>query len=434
MAKLSIEQWAIERVLPYAKNARLHSDQQIEFLAESMKEFGFVNPCLTDQDGTLIAGHGRVLAAKFLGMKTVPVIRLANRLRIADNRIHDLSTWDEGLLREVLTMIKDEGLPLPPLGFDLPSFEEFLAAPNAGQADPDAAPEPKKNPAVRLGDLWVLGSHRLLCGDSTKAEDVARVIDKARPNLMVTDPPYGVEYDADWRNSAQRKNGKYYGGRAIGKVHNDDRDDWTDAYKLFPGNVAYVWHGALHVAEVKLHLASLRLLARALIVWNKNNFAVSRGHYHWKHETCWYAVREGANANWCGDRSQTTVWDIDKPQKSETGHSTQKPIACMQRPIENNSRKGESIYEPFSGSGTTIIACEITGRKAIAIEIDPAYVQVAIERWMKFSGKIATLDGVSFDDVAKERKEYRSEKVPNVRKRSARASRRPKPMSSMRVS
>lgn len=275
-----------------------------------------------------------------------------------------------------------------------------------------------------------MGGHRILCGDSTKAEDVARVIDKARPNLMVTDPPYGVEYDPTWRADRGVNKNK----SKMGKVANDDIADWSATYKLFPGDVAYAWSAGLRSKEAVEGLEKAGFIPVSQIIWAKDRFTLGRGDYHFQHEPCWYAVRKGKNHSWIGGRSQSTLWTIPARDDSGHGHGTQKPIACMQRPIENNSRKGESIYEPFSGSGTTIIACEITGRKAIAIEIDPAYVQVAIERWMKFSGKIATLDGVSFDDVAKERKEYRSEKVPNVRKRSARASRRPKPMSSMRVS
>ena len=247
--------------------------------------------------------------------------------------------------------------------------------------------------------------HRLLCGDSTVATDVARVLGGVAPHLMVTDPPYGVEYDADWRNSAQRANGQPFGGRAVGKVRNDDQVDWGDAWQLFSGDVAYVWHGALHVANMIVQLHECGLEGRALIVWAKNNFAVSRGHYHWQHETCWYAVRRGRTAHWSGDRSQTTLWTIPKPQKSETGHSTQKPVECMRRPIENNSSPGQAVYEPFCGSGTTIIAAAMTGRSCHAVELSPAYVDVGVKRWQEFTGQQAVLDGDgrSFDNVAAQR-------------------------------
>jgi DNA modification methylase len=231
------------------------------------------------------------------------------------------------------------------------------------------------------------------------------VVDKAlggvKPHLMVTDPPYGVEYDAAWRNEAGRPvNGttqriasgkviKPIGSRAIGKVLNDDRADWRDAWSLFPGDVAYVWHGAMRVTESRDALASAGFEMRAQIIWAKNNFAISRGHYHFQHEPCWYAVRKGSTGHWRGGHNQTSVWDIDKPQKSETGHSTQKPVECMKRPIENNSSPGQAVYDPFVGSGTTIIAAEITGRACHAIELNPAYVDVAVKRWENFMGNRA---------------------------------------------
>lgn len=280
-----------------------------------------------------------------------------------------------------------------------------------GQTDPDAAPDVPAQPISRMGDLWLLGRHRLLCGDATKAEDVARVLGAIKPHLMVTDPPYGVDYDPNWRNEAARNGATagrargVIGGRAIGKVENDDRADWREAWALFPGDVAYVWHGALHASLVAESLFAAGFAVRAQIIWAKNNIVIGRGDYHWQHEPCWYAVREKKTGHWSGDRKQTTLWQIAKPQKSETGHSTQKPVECMKRPIENNSSPGHAIYEPFSGSGTTIIACEMTARGCMAIELNPAYVDVAVKRWQAFTGKSATLEknGRAFDEVAAER-------------------------------
>jgi DNA modification methylase len=202
-----------------------------------------------------------------------------------------------------------------------------------------------------------------------------------------------VEYDANWRNEADRANGKPYGARAVGKVQNDDRADWSEAWALFPGEVAYVWHAGLHAHTVIESLIRTGFAPRALIVWAKQQFAISRGDYHHQHEPCWYAVRKGGKGHWAGDRKQSTLWQIDKPRKSETGHSTQKPVECMKRPIENNSTPGQAVYEPFSGSGTTIIAAEMTGRQCFAIELAPEYVDVAVKRWQAFTGKDATLDG-----------------------------------------
>jgi DNA modification methylase len=255
------------------------------------------------------------------------------------------------------------------------------------------------------------GGHRLVCGDSTTAASVEAALAGAKPHLMVTDPPYGVEYDANWRNDAlagkPRADGKIGGdGRAVGKVENDDRSDWTPAYALFPGDVVYSWHppGAKSV-EFYHAIEAAGFAVRMQIIWAKSHFPIGRGDYHVQHEPCWYAVRKGGTGHWASDRKQTTLWQIDKPVKSETGHSTQKPVECMRRPIENNSKPGDAVYEPFSGSGTTIIAAEMTGRRCLAIELSPAYVDVAVRRWQAFAGKAAVLegDGRTFDEISADR-------------------------------
>jgi DNA modification methylase len=221
---------------------------------------------------------------------------------------------------------------------------------------------------------------------------VSALLGDVKPHLMVTDPPYGVEYDANWRNKALRSDGSPI-GRAIGKVKNDDNADWTEAWALFEGDVAYVWHSPTKVNIVADSLIANDFNIRAQIIWAKNNIVIGRGDYHPKHEPCWYAVRKNKTGHYCGGRKQTTVWEIDKPLKSETGHSTQKPVECMKRPIENNSSVGQAIYEPFSGSGTTIIAGEMTGRAIYAMELNPAYVDVAVKRWQNFTGEQAELEG-----------------------------------------
>lgn len=209
---------------------------------------------------------------------------------------------------------------------------------------------------------------------------------------MVTDPPYGVEYDADWRNHAMRSSGAAVGGRAIGKVSNDDNADWREAWALFPGEVMYVWHAGQKAHIVAESLEVMDFEIRAQIIWAKNNIVISRGHYHPKHEPCWYAVRKGGTGHWSGDRKQATVWNIDKPLKSETGHSTQKPVECMRRPIENNSNPGQVVYDPFLGSGTTMIAAESTGRFCYGLELSPAYCDVIVKRWEEYTGKKAELE------------------------------------------
>jgi DNA modification methylase len=244
---------------------------------------------------------------------------------------------------------------------------------------------------ARVGDVWRLGPHRLVCGDATDPAVVAIALKGASPLLMVTDPPYGVEYDPAWRTQIiDRASGRNKTVRAVGAVPNDDRFDWRAAWALFPGDVAYVWHAALHAADVERGLNAAGFFVRSHIVWDKGRLVISRGHYHWRHEPCWYAVRKGKTAHWAGDRKQMTVWLIPH-RRSETGHAAQKPIECMRRPIENHSRPGDCVYDPFVGSGTTIVAAELSGRICRAVEISPAYVDLAIARWEMQTGHRARL-------------------------------------------
>jgi len=398
MADLVVVLEPTANLVPYAGNARLHSDAQVAQIAASINEFGFNVPVLVDAKGSIVAGHGRVLAAQRLGMEQVPVIRLGHltaaqvrAYRIADNQIALNSTWDESVLAAELRALAGDDFNLSLLGFDDSSIQALLALPPAGgTGDPDAdAPEAPANPVSRLGDTWLLGAHRLRCGDSTNAEDVAALLAGATPHLMVTDPPYGVKYDAAWRQRA----GVGGAGSATGRVLNDDKSDWREAWALFPGEVAYVWHADRHARSVVESLEAEGFDLRAQIIWAKSTAAIGRGHYHFQHEPCWYAVRKGGTGHWAGDRKQTTLWEIDRPRKSETGHSTQKPVECMQRPIENNSKPGDQVYEPFSGSGTTIIAGQVTGRRVLAMELSPAYVDVAVQRWEAYTGQRAILEG-----------------------------------------
>ena len=406
---LAIEYRQIDSLTPYTGNARTHSDAQIAQLAASITEFGFTNPVLVDGANGVIAGHGRILAARSLGMDSLPCVELAGlsdtRKRayiLADNKLALNAGWDTELLSLELKELDAEGFDIGLIGF---SDEEMAALTDQteGLTDPDAVPDAPANPVSVLGDVWILGKHRIICGDSCSADDVGKVLGDVKPMLMVTDPPYGVEYDANWRNEADRVNGKPSSDRAIGKVENDDKADWTEAFALFPGDVAYVWCASLHIHEVAESLVTCGFQLRASIIWAKSRFAISQGHYHWQHEPCWYAVRKGGTGHWSGDRSQTTLWQIPH-NKSETGHSTQKPVECMRRPIENNSSPGQAVYEPFSGSGTTIIAAEQTARACYAIEINPAYVDVAVIRWQEFTGLEAVHadTGRTFNDMIHE--------------------------------
>jgi DNA modification methylase len=241
------------------------------------------------------------------------------------------------------------------------------------------------------GRVWRLGRHRLVCGDSTDAAIVARALDGVAPRLMVTDPPYGVNYDPAWRGDPKVKPAG--GGRlAVGKVWNDDRADWADAWVLFPGDVAYVWHSSLHHGIVERGLNEAGFFVRSQIVWDKGRLIISRGHYHWRHEPCLYAVRKGRTAGWTGDRRQVTVWNIPH-RRNASGHAAEKPLLCMQKPMLNHTSPGEWVYDPFVGSGTTLIAAEMSGRRCAAIEIDPAHCTRTIARWELASGTKAEVIG-----------------------------------------
>lgn len=404
-----VERRAVASLVPYANNARTHSDEQVAELVASIREWGWTTPVLVDEDGGIIAGHGRILAAVKLGILDVPVMVArgwteAQRRAyvIADNQLAANAGWDKDLLKVEFGALQGLGFDFSLTGFSLDALADVMADRTDGDTDPDDVPETPTDPVTERGDVWILGRHRITCGDSTCAEDVARVLAGVKPHLMVTDPPYGVEYDPAWRNDVTRADGSKVTARAVGKVMNDDRADWREAYALFPGDVAYVWcaPGPLNcMVHDSLHAAGFP--PRMQIVWAKNQLVIGRGHYHAQHENCWYAVRKGRTAHWAGDRKQSTIWNIDKPRRSETGHGTQKPVERMKRPIENNSSPGQAVYEPFSGSGTTIIAAEMTGRSCHAIELSSAYVDVAVLRWQAFTGLEAVLEetGETFAQV-----------------------------------
>jgi DNA modification methylase len=401
-----VERWPIDRLVPYARNARTHSEAQVAQIAASIVEWGWTAPVLVDEAGLLIAGHGRVLAARKLGLAEVPVMVACGwsdaqkrAYVLADNKLALNAGWDEALLSVELADLRAMGADLNLVGFNDDELATLLADSSVGLTDPDEIPEPLAEPVTVPGDVWILGRHRLVCGDSTSPDVVAKALNGVVPMLMVTDPPYGVEYDPTWRNRAGLGKTK-----RTGKVQNDDRADWREAWALFPGNVAYVWHGALHAAEVADSLEACDFKIRAQIIWAKDRLVLGRGDYHWQHEPCWYAVR--GSGHWSGDRKQTTLWQISgRAQDAETVHGTQKPVECMRRPIENNSSVGQAVYEPFAGSGTTIIAAEMAGRCCRAIELDPIYVDVAVRRWEAFTGKMAVLEGgdAGFDNVATQR-------------------------------
>jgi DNA modification methylase len=387
---MSVELRPLDAVRPYANNPR-QNDDAVEAVAESIRRFGFRQPIVVDADGVIVAGHTRFRAAQRLGLATVPV-HVATDLtadeirayRLADNKTAELASWDTSMLSIELDALRGAGIDWTLLGFDEEELAKLLApAGTEGLTDPDAVPEKPVDPITKPADLWLLGKHRLLCGDSTSAADVTRLLDGVVPTLMVTDPPYGVEYDPEWRMDA----GLTGNTARMGKVMNDDRADWTEAWKLFPGDVAYVYHAGVFASTVQQSLERAGFAIRAQIIWAKDRLALSRGDYHWQHEPCWYAVREGGKGHRTDDRTQTTLWSIPARDDAGHGHGTQKPVECMERPVRNHL--ADTVYEPFAGSGTTVIACERTGRACIAMELDPGYCDVVVRRWEEFTGKKA---------------------------------------------
>src|SRR5262249_45051770 len=266
--------------------------------------------------------------------------------------------WDIELLKLEMSDLSNLGYDLNLTGFDAREIDALQVSVGAGRTDEDDIPEKPVEPVSKPGDLWCLGVHKVLCGDATSEADVGRLLAGVQPMLMVTDPPYGVNYDPGWRNRAARKGQIAFAARREGKVSNDNRIDWAEAYRLFPGDIIYLWHASLYGGEVQQSLEACGFEARSQIVWAKSHFAISRGHYHWQHETCFYLIRKRTNGRRNGGRNQTTLWRIETKaaEESKNNHSTPKPVECMRRPILNHLDSGQYVYDPFVGSGTTIIA------------------------------------------------------------------------------
>jgi len=406
MSQLVVNYVNTDDLIPYSNNSRTHSESQIAQVAASIQEFGFTNPILIDEHQSIIAGHGRLMAAQKLKLEQVPTITLEGLTEaqrkayvIADNKLALNAGWDDQALQAELERLKELDFDLELTGFDPDELAKLLEPEQVeGLTDEDDVPEVPDEPVTKEGDIWICGNHRVMCGDSTSIDAVEKLIDGVMPHLMVTDPPYGVNYDpADGAKRAGIKNS------VTGTVLNDDNADWTDAWALFRGSVAYVWH-----ADKKGHIVADSLIKngfdiRGQIIWAKTGHILSRGHYHQMHEPCWYAVR--GDACWQGARDQDSLWRIGKDRKGEdkqTNHGTQKPVEVMLRPILNNSSVGQAVYEPFCGSGTTLIACEKSGRSCLGMELDPKYCDVIVKRWQDFTGKEATLEstGQTFKEVS----------------------------------
>ena len=387
----------ISKLKEYEHNPRRIGKKEFEKLVSSIKQDGYHQRIIVNQDNVIIGGHQRKKALLEAGLKESDTVEVLipdrkltqeelDRINIRDNLSFGEYDFDILANRFNVETLVDFGLP----GDMLVGFgDDNLLADSEDTTESEELPT---EPKAKLGDVYILGKHRLMCGDSTNPQHVDKLLNGANPILMVTDPPYGVNYKPEWREEVGK------GARNTGKVLNDDRYDWSEAYSLFTGDVAYVWHSALYTHKFAENLADNGFDLVSLIIWNKQHLVLSRGDYHHKHEPLWYAVRKGQKHNWQGRRDQTTVWDIDnnnygaKAKEEQTGHGTQKPLECMLRPILNNSKKGQSVYDPFGGSGTTLIACEKSERNCYMMELSPAYVEIIINRWEKETGKEAILD------------------------------------------
>jgi DNA modification methylase len=421
--QIQIQYFSVDKLIPYSRNVR-KNDHVLGRMVALIDEYGFKIPILARSNGEVVDGHLRLKAARKRGMTEVPVILCdewseaqVKAFRLAVNRSVSWAEWDETLVALEIVELKALDFDLNLTGFDPIEIDELLFR-DGDEGQEDAVPEAPESAVTRLGDLWLCGSaisasnatfepHRVLCGDATSPEAVSTLFSTVTPTLLVTDPPYGVDYDPNWRERAGL--GRQ---RQTGTILNDDRVDWSQAYRLFLGDVAYVWHAGVHASEVAAGLEAVGMRIRAQIIWAKQHFALGRGDYHWQHEPCWYAVREGKCSHWCGDRSQATLWQVSNlnpfggsREEPATGHGAQKPVELMRRPILNNTRSGEVVYDPFLGSGTTLIAAQLTDRICYGLEIDPRYADVVVTRWQNLTGCKAKLegDGRTFDEIAAER-------------------------------
>jgi DNA modification methylase len=406
----TIAHWPLARLLPYANNARTHSDDQIAQIAASIVEFGFTNPILVGGDGVIVAGHGRLAAARKLGLTAVPVVVLDHltptqrrALVIADNRIAENAGWDESLLRAELEALQSEGFDLDLTGFDPDALAELLAGEETdqtGEVDDDEVPEETIEPVSRPGDLWVLGEHRVLCGDATDPESYSRLLPGERADMVFIDPPYNVDY----ANSAKDK--------LRGTQRPILNDNLGAAFQdfLVAALTPTLGHcqGAVYIAMSSSELDTLQAAFRAagghwstFIIWAKHTFTLGRADYQRQYEPILYGWPEGAQRHWCGDRDQGDVWQIKKPQRNDL-HPTMKPVELVERCLRNSSRPGDVVLDSFGGSGTTLIAAQKSGRRARLMELDPKYVDVIVRRWQTWSGEQAVreADGVPFDAAA----------------------------------
>jgi site-specific DNA-methyltransferase (adenine-specific) len=406
---MKIEQVAVTALIPYAKNSRTHDDAQVAQIAASIKEFGWTNPILVDGEKGIIAGHGRLMAARKLGMVEVPVIELKNLTPtqkkayiIADNRLALNAGWDDQLLTIELNELLADKFSLDLLGFNADELNALLnpVEINEGLTDEDEVPEPPPEPITKLGDVWLLGNHRLMCGSSTVVTDMDKLVNGRKVDMWLTDPPYNVAYGGAKGNAAN-KNKVDGGNRNTNTILNDDMSD--DAFREFlrdacttativmkPGAVFYIWHSDSEGYNFRGACKDAGLQVRQCIIWKKSSLVMGRQDYQWIHEPCLYGWKDGAGHLWASDRKQTTVVEFAKPSKNDV-HPTMKPVALFEYQMLNNTKGGDIILDSFGGSGTTMIAAEKNGRVGYLMELDPKYCDVIVKRWENYTGKTAVL-------------------------------------------
>jgi len=415
--ELQVERWPVERLIPYARNARTHSESQVAQVAASIAEFGFVNPILVGPDGVIIAGHARLLAARKLRLTEVPVLVLGHltetqrrALVLADNRLALDAGWDEEMLKVELESLREDGFDLDIVGFTDEEIEDLLRDPEQvveGNTDEDTAPELPETAVTVPGDVWVLGEHRVLCGDSTQMEAVERVLAGGLADMVFTDPPYNVNYGATMKDKLRGQK-----GRKPRKIANDNLGaDFEQFLRDACVNILAVTKGAIYICMSSSELHTLhRTFTEAgghwstFVIWAKNTFTMGRSDYQRQYEPVLYGWKEGTDHFWCGARDQGDVWFIKKPVANDL-HPTMKPVELVDRALRNSSKSRDTVLDPFGGSGSTLIACERSGRQARLIEMEPKYCDVIIRRWQEYSGKQAVLesDGRAFKDLAVER-------------------------------
>ena len=408
-----IERMNIAALTAFSGNPRTHSDAQIEQIAASIREFGWTNPILIDADNTIIAGHGRLAAASRLGLAQVPVIRLGHlsaaqrkALVIADNQLALNAGWDEGALSTLIRELDAEKFELDLLGFDSSDLDRYLAgldATNAAEAEEGELPEVPVVPTTRPGDLWILGNHRLLCGDATVMTDVERLMEGRLADMAALDPPYNVDYANASKNKALAKDRR---------ILNDALGDGFYQF-LYDTcvNLLMVTKGACYVCMSSSELHTLQKAFTdaggkwsTFIIWAKNTFTLGRADYQRQYEPILYGWKQGADHFWCGARDQGDVWFVDKPRVNDL-HPTMKPVELIERTIRNSSKSRDIVLDLFGGSGTTLIAAERTGRSSRLMELDPKYADVIVERWQNLTGQAAILEGEdrTYDDLRQSR-------------------------------